>query len=199
MGTTVPPGRTTPKHRAPNEQRKGTVKNCLMLCAVLGLLLVGCKTPPPDTASHYDALTGLRTDIMADNLLETEGTPREVVYLNASRVFRTPRLADYYLEVTYMATVDAGFLDIPPGESLTIIADGKELKFRTIGSSNLRKTTKDLVHERALYETTKDMMQKIATAKDVKVRLQGRNGLVQRDFKPVNSEKFQKFVSMFAL
>ena len=136
---------------------------------------------------------------MADNLLEGEGPPREVVYLNASRVFRTARNADYYIEVTYMATVDAGFLDIPPGESLIIVADGKELKFRTIGSANLRKTTKEIVVERALYETTKEMMQKIATARDVKVRLQGRNGLVQRDFKQANFEKFQKFVSMFAL
>lgn len=162
-------------------------------------LLAGCKSPPPDTATHYGAFDGLRTDIMADNLLETPGPPRELLYLNASRLFEDLTKATYYLEATYMARPDAGFLDIPAGESLSITADGKVMKFSCSGSSNLRKTEKDFVVERAYYAATKEQMQQIATAREVKVELTGRNGLIVRDFKEPNFEKFKKFVTMYAL
>ncbi len=138
---------------------------------------------------------------MSDNLLETESgsPPREVVWLNASRVFIDYRDSRYFLEVTYMATDEVGFLEIPAGETLTLTLDGKAMRLKGTGSANLRKREKNLLREVAIYEVTREQLQRIATANEVKVGIQGRNGLVQREFKEPNFKKFQKFVTFYAL
>ena len=144
-------------------------------------------------------MSGLRTDLM-ENELEAPGKPREIVWLNASRVFHNQKTTELYLEATYMALKDRGFLEIPPGKTLTIIADGKPMVFDGSGSMNMRKPyKKDLVRETALYPVTKAELQKIAGAKDVKVQIKGNNGLIEREFKPTNFERLRKFVSYYAV
>jgi hypothetical protein len=167
---------------------------------VAGLVwLAGCSTtPPPDAATSYDPITGVRTDLMSQNMLETvQKPPREVVWLNASRVFKNYRNKDstYYLEVSYMSREETGYLNIPAGGTLTVIADGQEMRFSGTGSYNQRKKNKDgFVSESALYPATRDQIQKIANAKQVKVRIRGDNGLVERDFGPANFSRFKEFL-----
>src|ERR1041384_4775645 len=94
--------------------------------------LSGCMTKPPDVATDYDPITGQRTDLLSENILESpQKPPREVLWLNGSRVFRDwrNRQGTYYLEVTYMARTDTGYLNIPAGSTLTITADGQEMTF----------------------------------------------------------------------
>jgi hypothetical protein len=42
-------------------------------------------------------------------------------------------------------------------------------------------------------------LQKIASARDVKVQIKGNNGLVERDFKPENFQRLRRFVSYYAV
>lgn len=162
-------------------------------------LLAGCASPTADVSTYYDQMTGLRTDLM-ENELESPGQLREIVWLNASRVFHDRQNTELYLEASYMAMKDRGFLEIPPGKTLTVVADGKPIVLDGTGSMNMRKPyKKDLVRETALYPVTKAQLQQIAGAKHVKVQIKGNNGLVEREFKAENFERFRKFVSYYAV
>jgi len=150
-------------------------------------------------STYIDPVMGNRTDLLSDNLLETPGPPRELVWLNASRIFKSDFESQFYHEVSYMARKEVGYLDILPGEMLTIIADGKAMKFDGSGSLNTRKPyKKELVRENAIFPATRQALQKIAAAQQVKVKIKGNNGLIERDFAPENSDRFRKFVSTFA-
>src|SRR5688572_11808339 len=138
----------------------------LWICGVIVAFAAGCASPPPDVSTYYDQVSGQRTDLMAENELEAPGNPREIVWLNASRVFRDYNTSDYYLEVSYMAMAERGYLDIPPGQTLTLIVDGQPMNFDGSGSLNTRKPyKKDFVRENAIYPITKSQLQKIAAAK----------------------------------
>src|SRR5215207_217834 len=170
------------------------MKNYLALMCGL-VLAAGCASDPPaDVTTYVDQGTGLRTDLMGENLLEGKGPTRELVWLNASRVYRNYSDAQYYLEAQYMARDEAGYLEIPAGETMTITIDGQPLKFGGTGSSNMRKPyKKELVREVAIYPATRIQLQKIALAKDVKVSIRGNNGLIEREFSKENQERFRQF------
>jgi hypothetical protein len=180
--------------RAFNKRQDVKKMNLLLLSATL---LAGCATRSPDVVTYYDPHTKTRTDLISENMLETEGPPREIIWLNASRVFHNPKNYQYYLEVDYLSHADTGLLEIPPGESLVILADGQELKFRGSGSANSRRERKNEVSERAIYSATGEQLRTIAGARDVKVSVIGRNGIVQREFRQLNFEKFRHFVTEY--
>ena len=163
------------------------------------LFVAGCATTTPEVSTYIDPVMGNRTDLLSDNELKTPGQPRELVWLNASRMFKSDFESQYYLEVSYMARKEVGYLDILPGETLTIVADGKSMKFDGSGSLNTRKPyKKELVRENAIFPTTKTALQRIASAKEVKVLIKGKNGLIEREFAQDNFDRFRKFVSSFA-
>ncbi|MEW6156273.1 MAG: hypothetical protein AB1813_02510 [Verrucomicrobiota bacterium] len=161
-------------------------------------LAAGCKTPVPDIGSYVTPY-GLRADLIPANLLEAPGPAREVVWLNASRMQkqRNKEDYDYYLDVRYEARAETGLLDIQPGPSLVIVADGSEMKFSGIGSLNQRSEKGEFVNESAIYEVQASDIRKIAEAKKVVVRLIGRNGIVVREFGPENFQRFKKFAASF--
>lgn len=165
----------------------------LFTVTAASLLLGGCGTMP-EVTTYRNPVTGIRTDVLAENLLDTgEEAPREMLWLNAYRHFRNDWEFNYYLEAIYGAREEAGYLDIPPGRTLTIIADGEELTFTGLGSFE-KEAENGAVFESARYEANASVMRKIADAERVTVRLRGENGIIVRDFRPENKEKFQKFV-----
>jgi len=179
------------------EMKPNMKQEAIILLAGLSLI-AGCATHPPDVTTNYQPITGKRTDLMSENILESpQQPPREVVWLNAARVFKdswNSQSVDY-LEVNYMARSETGFLEIPLGNTLTLVADGQEMKLSGIGSFNKRKTMKNnFVSEVALYEVTREQLAKIAFAKQVKVRIKGVNGVVERDFGAENFRRFQEFL-----
>jgi hypothetical protein len=177
---------------------KSLILTCICACILITSFLAGCATRQvPDVATHYAQFTKLRTDIIPENLLETEGPVRELVWLNASRVFKDRESFDYYLEVHYQAMEETGFLDIPPGETLTITADDRKLVLEGIGSRNSQATERGIVMETALYPAYADQLRAIARAKKVVVEVAGRNGRVVREFAEPNFQKFRKFVAQF--
>lgn len=162
-------------------------------------LFAACASPEkPAVVTHYDKMTGQRTDLLSENLIEgEEETPRELIWLNASRVYKDREDFDYFLEVHYEATQEAGFIDIRPGQTLTILADGKELQFSGRGSMNRRHEQDGLVSEDAMYQVSADELRAISRANEVIVQVIGRNGVVQRKFAPANSERFKVFVENY--
>ena len=171
------------------------VKYINVASLLLALWLTGCATTPPEVASYVDPMTGLRTDLITDNLLGEQ--PRDMLWLNASRVFTSESGYVYYLEVNYAAAPDTGYIEIDPGESLVILADNKEMKFKGNGSAGLRTKKSGVLRENAIYPVQAGQLRALAAAGHVTVRVIGKNGLIQRDFSQQNSQRFQEFVSKF--
>jgi hypothetical protein len=181
--------------------KRGSILMVGLAALVPVMFLAGCETGnAPDVTTHYDQFSGLRTDLMGENLLEAGDKPRELVWLNASRVYETYSKYTYYLEVTYMAREEVGLLGINPGQSLVLVVDGETIPLSGSGSLNTEeKPKKGLVEERAIYKVNKPVLQKIAIARKVKVTIKGRNGLIERQFNEENFDRFRKFVTNYAL
>jgi hypothetical protein len=163
-------------------------------------LLAGCA-PKSGVSSYYDNFSG-RTDFISDNMLEAPGQPREIIWLNAARIFKQANVPSYYVDASYMSMAEAGLLDIAPGQSLTITTESDTMKFVSASGSvnNRKKMNKgSIVRETAIYSVTKEQLQKIAGAKSVKVQLRGNRGVVEREFGPENFERFRTFVAKYAI
>jgi hypothetical protein len=168
----------------------------LMACVILSALLFcsGCSTTS-EVTTYVSPVSGKRTDILAENLLDAPGENREMLWLNAYRDFLDQHRHKYYLEVIYGAREEKGHLDISPGRSLTIIADGDEMSFSSLGSLS-KDEEKGALFEKAHYEVTSDDIYRLSQARNVTVRVRGKNGTIVRQFGPENFEKFRKFVTM---
>ena len=171
-----------------------------ILCALLAVaFLAGCASTP-EVTTYVDPLTNQRTDLLSENELPAPGggQAREIVWLNASRMPVNRTKYQTYLEVLYAVNAEAGPLDIYPGRTLTIIADGQELKFSGLGSMNSRKEKGGILYESALYEAQPSDIETIANAKKVTVLVQGKSLLIERDFGPENFDRFKKFAEQIS-
>lgn len=166
-----------------------------IFCALLAAaFLAGCATTP-EVTTYVDPNTNQRTDLLSENELPSPGggQPREIIWLNASRMPVSRTKFQTYLEVMYAANAEAGPLDIYPGRTLTIIADGQELKFSGLGSMNTRKEKKGIIYESALYEAQPSDIDTIANAQKVTVLVQGKSLLIERNFGSENFQRFKQF------
>lgn len=170
---------------------KNHLKNIVSLLAA-ATFLAGCATPP-DVATYHNPITNEETDLLSENELVTPGAPREIIWLNAARLNVNGQWK-IYLEVMYGANKEAGYLEIYPGRTLSIIADGKELKFGGLGSLEKREKN-NVVYETARYEATLSDLDAIANAKKVTVLVQGKDALIERDFGPENFARFREFAA----
>ena len=161
---------------------------------LLGLFVSGCGTAQ-EVTSYKNPVSGQRTDILSDNLVDAPGETREMLWLNAYRDFQDRYRFKYYLEAIYGARQEAGYLEINPGRSLTITADGYEMNFTGLGS--LKKwDEKGAVFESARYEASADDVYRISRAKQVSIRVVGQNGIVVREFAAENFQRFRKFADL---
>jgi hypothetical protein len=72
------------------------------------------------------------------------------------------------------------------------------MEFGGLGSVDRRKIAKNgSFIEDAVYLASSGDIRKIAEAKEVKVKIIGKNGVIQRDFQPANFEKFKLFVATY--
>ena len=168
--------------------------NCFLLIATVALL-AGCATPTRKDVYTYRTDVGQGIDLIMDNELESSSDPNSLIWLNASRIRQGAWGGRYFLEVRYEALQKTGWLDIGPGQTLTLTVDGETLPLKGPGSINTRRETgSGTVVESAIYETTQDLLRKIAKSKQVKVVVQGKFRTIERDFRPENSRKFRNFV-----
>jgi hypothetical protein len=174
---------------------KGLSMNVKILLPItVAWLLAGCASAPEqDTYTHRGGGEGV--DITLDNLLESNEDRSYLVWLNAVRMREGAWESTYYLEVRYEGASDAGFLGIAPGETLHLTVDGQPMRFSSPGSEKSRlKTSAGNFVENAVYEVKPEAIKRIARAKEVKVQVVGKARSLYRDFKPLNIEKFRKFV-----
>jgi hypothetical protein len=167
-------------------------------------LLAGCATQAPDVTTHHDKFSTERADVMEDILLKgpTE-PPRELLWLNATRYSKEFSSAPIFLGIDYMARTDTGLLDIEPGQTLTVTADGTSYKFTGTGSLNTRQTVtregQEFVQEGAIYQIKPSQLMTISQAKQVQVQVKGKNGLVQRNLDEKAMDRLRRFVAHLAI
>ena len=143
-----------------------------ILALVIATLLAGCSSAPKsDVYTYRSDIGGPGLDLIVDNELESGDKPTELIWLNASRVRAGAWKGRYYLEIRYEALPQTGWIEIGPGETLSLTVDGQPI-----------------------YEAKADDLRRIARAKEVRVDIVGRLRTVHREFKPINIEKFKTFV-----
>lgn len=161
----------------------------------LVLLLAACKAPTRNDIYTYRNDIGPSIDLIMENEIENKKDPTCLVWLNGSRVRDGAWGGQYYLEVRYEGAAQAGYLDIGPGETLTVTVDGQTQTYSGMGSANTRrKTDAGTFVELAIYRVNDEVFKKIGKAKEVTLKIQGRNRTIERDFQPANIEKFRTFV-----
>jgi hypothetical protein len=167
----------------------------MILPLVMAALLAGCAAPRQSDVYTYRNDVGQGIDLIMDNEIESATDRSALLWLNASRIREGAWGGRYFLEVRYEALESTGWLDIGPGESLTLTVDDTIMKFSGLGSLNTRRKTADgTLVETAIYHTTENDLRKIAKAKTVQVTVRGGARMMEREFKPQNIEKFRKFV-----
>jgi hypothetical protein len=161
----------------------------LFSVALAAAFLAGCAETP-EVTTWRDPLTNQQTDLISNNELPTPGVLREIIWFNAARV---PVKGQYkiYLEVLYGANKEAGYLEIYPGRTLTVLADGQELRFTGLGGE--KREDKNIVYENARYEAKVSDIETIANASKVTILLQGKDSLIERSFGPENFARFKQF------
>jgi hypothetical protein len=172
------------------------------LIALLAIL-AGCATPPPPVATDINPITGERTDLTDILLPGASSQPREVVYLSFFRTNPQHSPSKYYVLARYIAPAEVGYLEVPPGQTLTLDADSQPIKLDGTGSINSRKAFKekgnDYVSETAQFQISKQDMQKLGFARKIKVQLKGGKLLVEREFGPENFDSIRAFVTRAVL
>ena len=169
----------------------------ILLLAVAGLL-AGCSTSSNSgSVSYMDEYRGERFDTTTDTQLESSSMPGTQVWLNASRVSQKYGVTLFYLDVHVESSL--AWLAIGPGQTLILVVDNAEIRFDGIGSADLRKTDQKSGKflESAVYLSNASDIRKIADAKEVKVKVIGKNGVLQSAFGPSNFAVYKKFVADF--
>jgi hypothetical protein len=176
------------------------MKKELWLILVLAGLLAGCETTPPaDVVARTDEMTGLQQHLITDNIIEDPTQSDSLLWLNASQLYTYRGVAKYYLEARFQARPERGLIEISPGQSLTVTADGVPIRLTGPGSAKFRKEKYGTVIETAVYSVDFSQMDQISKAKEVRVRVSGAKGFVERQFAAKNFENFQEFVKQVRL
>lgn len=87
---------------------------------------------------------------------------------------------------------------IQRGESLILLVDGERIAFSGEGSAAHRDVlTGAVVLEKAWYDITKEQINMILNAKEVRVKLTGRTLFIERHFGNNNTLRFKQFVDQY--
>jgi hypothetical protein len=171
------------------------MKKELLLTLICVGWLAGCETAPPaDVVSRTDELTGRQSHLITDNIIEDPSQNDSLLWLNASQLFTYRGATKYYLEVRFQARPERGLIEISPGQSLTITADGTPIRLSGPGSAKFRKEKYGTLIENAVYSVDFGQIEQIAKAREVKVRVAGNKGFVERQFAAKNFENFREFI-----
>ena len=171
------------------------MKTKFAVILLLAGLFVGCSTTAPSLLTRQDEFTGDNIGLLTDNLITGKTSANAQIWLNASRIVRKTGVILFFLEVHVEST--AGALNIEPGETLTLVIDGQELRYDGIGSGHSRKSTNGKFTEDAIYRTTSGDIRKIANAQSVQVKVMGSKTYLESSFSTDNIQKFKDFVKTY--
>lgn len=159
------------------------------LAVLVALVLTGC-VPRYRVATEHDDFAQRTATRMRDNLLQAPGGGRDWVALNAEEVRARGDSARYALALEYRS--DDGWLRIRPGASLLLLADSQRI---TLAGPRSRRTRGPLgVREEVRYPTTRAVLERLAAAREVRVRVLGSRHYVDRSFGAANFRRLRRFL-----
>jgi hypothetical protein len=154
-------------------------------------LLAACIPPRYQVATVRDDFAGTEVRRMEANLLDAPSGGRDWVALNAEVARDGRDSTRYALVVEYRA--DDDWLGIRPGESLLLLVDSQRVALASAGLA-ARERQAVGVREMARYPVPGDLLQRIAGAKEVRVRVLGRRYYLDRAFGPANFRRLREFL-----
>lgn len=160
------------------------------LVLAVAALLCACA-PRYGVTTARDPFAGTVTRRMHGNMLSSTRSERDWMALDAEAVRGRDSTA-WSLLVDYRAVDE--LLEIRPGPSLLLLVDGERIDLAGGGSARERGDGAWGLRERARYPAPGALMERIARAKDVRVRVLGRTYYAERAFGPRNLARFRAFV-----
>lgn len=161
------------------------------------LLMVGCATT--STVERHDEFEGF-------SIQETKGKTLVGHSVRDSAQFNliAQKITDKSGAITYQIKVDyygmsAGWLFIETGESLHLLINDSPVHLNGTGSQRHRDVVGGTlgVHEWATYSCEPKLIEQIAAATEVRVKLEGSRGYIERHFDDVNFQAYREFVAKY--
>lgn len=152
------------------------------------LLLSNCSRWSYNIDHYYDEFDGYTIDRMQGNNIHYGVNP---IWLNAQRYISKYGIRSYNLIIE---TARSSWLFIEEGNSLTLLLDGETMRFYGDGSREHREVEESSCWETAFYPITEDQLKKIASSKEIKLKLVGSNGIVTETCAKKVAENFKEFV-----
>ncbi len=205
-------------------RRAGSVGNLIVAC-LLPAMMLACATPrttapapvpvpvsvsvptpvpkallqedpfDPRYKVHCDNVSGKTVCVMTGNALRPFSPRYPLLSLGVISETDKDGRQRYFLRAVFVN--ERQWLNIGPGETLQMAADGESLRFSGAGSGGARHTGEnDKVYEIALYETEATAIRKIAVAREVSVNLKGDFPL-QKNFGSFNNLYFRQFIQHY--
>ncbi|HET6230919.1 MAG TPA: hypothetical protein VFE05_12675 [Longimicrobiaceae bacterium] len=164
-----------------------------ILAALLPLVLSAC-VPRYRVAEWRDDFEQTETRQMRANVLAGEGTGHDWLALDAESSRTRGDTARYALVVDYRTSGHP--LRVPAGETLVLLVDSQRVALRGAGSSGHRaRSGVRGDREQARYPVFRTLLERIAAARIVRVRLAGQRYYVERSFSTLNLRHLREFLA----
>lgn len=158
---------------------------------VLAVAALCACAPRYGVTTARDPFAGTVTRRMHGNMLSSTRSERDWMALDAEAVAGRDSTR-WWLVVDYRAADE--LLDIRPGASLLLLVDGQRVALSGAGSARARGEGAFGLRESARFAAPASLMEAVARAKDVRVRVIGRSYYAERAFGPANLARFRAFV-----
>jgi len=181
---------------------KGIRFNSVGVCLAVSIItLSGCSAglmTIGNVKTSTDTFSGITSDRMMANPLSCSnesimsGAP--TIGLIIQRSYGRDYKVMYHLIATWYG---GGWGYIEAGESLVLMVDGRRMGFFGPGSAEHRQVEGSYVVEESWYPSNFDQLAVLAEAKEITVKLRGKNGEVSRCMTSTNLDNFKVFLKYF--
>lgn len=169
------------------------------ITALLLVFIMGCGSVPTDYhiktyADDFEGVTTFRLEgntvtdaIHNDNYIRIEFDIQKTIFRDSS--------VSYSILIGYLSS---DWLFVGKGESLIMLLDGERVGFSGDGSSEYRQVgSGGVVSELAFYPISREMLGRLAHARDVRIKLIGEKYSLERALEPTNIQNIEKFYSEY--
>lgn len=162
------------------------------------VILTNCNpyVPQYDIYHYVDEFDGYIIDRMQGNKIYNvlTGSFYYSIDVNAGRTIYKNGEKKYYLQLDYSGK---DWFFIQPGESTILLIDGERFGL-TCETTDIKREVKTSYNkpycsEQAYYKVTSELLKKISTAKEIKIKVVGQNDLILKDFEPDNINNLRAF------
>jgi hypothetical protein len=173
----------------------------MIVSLLLPVVLTGCTMFPNAKVSvKHDDFTGTNTAIMSDNVLAggIGYSSNGQVSFNPGRVQSEGSVDPIYCIYIVYVGYGTGWCFIESGDSLRLLIDGERVVLSGNGSHGDREVSGGgAVMEVAAYPVEPDLLRKIASAKEVRVQIDGSRQKLERHFSEKNLQQVREFVALY--